>query len=271
MLLTCPPGDDLDLVENLLVAELNSVANAKPKVLSTSYGPSDTHYLDDLLIQFTNRAKQWKDDWKELLECKEREQSLRATTSEQASRITVLEQALYETEQLGSFNGASGVAPKVRAPSNLDGAMNPLEAFYRREIAELNEQNEELQEITKSQEQDVQNTVYLQERNQLLEQQLAEKTSTKGTIYDIPKAVTRARHSTKSAMQFLQNKPQLVCPTSILLKIYIIHSELYRLHNYSMLLLERAGIHEKQAATDALGSASKRHAGTNLYKSPYNC
>lgn len=152
--------------------------------------PSVAHHLDDLVVQLNSRSQQWRADWKELQESKSTIQSLRATTSQQASRIGTLEKALREIEQLGStFNGTREVTnlqPPVnwQPPVSLQGAMPGTESSYVREIAELKEQNEELQEIIKNQEEDVQNAVYLQERNRLLEQQLAELTAESSSAHD---------------------------------------------------------------------------------------
>ncbi|KAH7400351.1 hypothetical protein BKA64DRAFT_671691 [Cadophora sp. MPI-SDFR-AT-0126] len=192
--------------EKQLVAELNAAANLKPNltpvhhVPSAGHVPSVLHHLDDLVTQFAARSRQWKADWSELQESKKTVQTLRETTSQQASWIGTLEKAVHEIEQLGSaFNESSDVAKTARPNINLPGTtLLGMEASYNREIAELKEQNEELQDIIKNQEEDVQNAVYLQERNRLLEQQLAEKTAEAQSAYEALAALA-ATSSTKSS------------------------------------------------------------------------
>ena len=158
-----------------------SLINVPPvnRVTPVSIVPSAVHHLDDLVAQLNSRSQQWRADWNELQESKHTIQTLCATTSQQASRIGTLEKALREIEQLGSTSNGTNEVTKIQPPVNwqppvsLQGAMPGTESSYVREIAELKEQNEELQELIKNQEEDVQNAVYLQERNRLLEQQLA--------------------------------------------------------------------------------------------------
>ena len=169
-----------------------SLINVPPvnRVTPVSTVPSAVHHLDDLVAQLNSRSQQWRADWNELQESKHTIQTLRATTSQQASRIGTLEKALREIEQLGSTSNGTNEVTKIQPPVNwqppvsLQGAMPGTESSYVREIAELKEQNEELQEIIKNQEEDVQNAVYLQERNRLLEQQLAGLTAESSSTYD---------------------------------------------------------------------------------------
>ncbi|PVH79068.1 hypothetical protein DL98DRAFT_516284 [Cadophora sp. DSE1049] len=195
-------SDESGTAEKQLVAELNAVANPNPNLPPIDHVspvlpvPSIVHHLDDLVAQFAARSQQWKDEWSELQESKKTIQTLRATTSQQASRIGTLEKALHEIEQLGSaYNGASNAAKNLHPAVNLQDAMLGVEAPYNSEIAELKEQNEELQDIIKNQEQDVQNAVYLQERNQVLEQQLAEKTAEAASAYEALAALAGASSS----------------------------------------------------------------------------
>lgn len=62
--------------------------------------------------------------------------------------------------------------------------MKGSETFHSAEVSDLRAQNEELQEVIKYQEIQVQNSEYLRERNRMLEAQLADKTAEASSAYD---------------------------------------------------------------------------------------
>ncbi|KAH9215520.1 hypothetical protein DL95DRAFT_523208 [Leptodontidium sp. 2 PMI_412] len=180
--------------QDQLAAELNAAAQPR-----ASIAPA-IHDVDDLVTKLTTRSQQWKEDWNQLQESKAREDSLRATNAAQASRIEVLEKALREIETLGSASTAAvQTSQRTKPAASIQDAINGIQIFYRGEISELKAQNEELKEVIQEQERDVQNAVWLRERNHLLEMQLAEKTAEVSSAHEALAILTGASASSEAS------------------------------------------------------------------------
>ncbi|KAL2060288.1 hypothetical protein VTL71DRAFT_9683 [Oculimacula yallundae] len=174
---------------NQTVSGLN--AAAIPRLSGVNSITPVVHALDDLVTQLSARSQLWKQDYTELQASLARERTLAKSNSKQASRIDVLERALCEIERLGAnINGTGRPAPQVAPAIAVDSAMAGMEAFYKGEISELKAQNEELKEVIQGQEEDLQNAIWLRERNRELESQLAEKTKEAESAYEALSALS---------------------------------------------------------------------------------
>ncbi|KAG4434307.1 hypothetical protein IFR05_010220 [Cadophora sp. M221] len=182
------------VAEEQSAVELNAGAQPRASIVPA------IHDVDDLVAELTARSQQWKEDWNQLQESKTREDSLHAANVAQASRIEVLEKALRDIEALGSASTAAGQSSqRIKPTANMQGALNGIEMFYRGELSELKAQNEELKEVIREQEGDVQNAVWLRERNELLEIQLAEKTAEVSSAHEALAVLTGASKSSTAS------------------------------------------------------------------------
>jgi hypothetical protein len=149
-------------------------------------GSSDDSGLDELVLQLSERAQQWKGLTQELKRSKQREEDLRATNAEQTTRIDEVEKTLNDRATAASMN---------HQDPNLKFGME----YILGELGRTKAINEELKGTIKRLEDEARDNNWLRERNQVLERQLAEKTAevdtTKEALNTLAGASSRNRPS----------------------------------------------------------------------------
>ncbi|KAI9048286.1 hypothetical protein LZ554_008081 [Drepanopeziza brunnea f. sp. 'monogermtubi'] len=162
----------------IIAAEESLGLNGTPKIASSA---TNTHGLDDLITQLSERAQKWEADRERLQNYEKRENDLIAQIAEKSTRVTELEAALKRIKDLGepfsSHSGSgSGTDNFSARPANAESALDAMETFYIGQLADLNAQNEELMEVIADQEAQVKEAVSIRQRNRALEKEIAEKT-----------------------------------------------------------------------------------------------
>jgi hypothetical protein len=157
------PFDDAGTESNRISPELR-IAGSNPSVFLGSPEPSPVEAaepsaqtrlknaaehsgLDDLVIQLTDRAREWREMSQELKRSKQREEDLRATNVEQTTRIDELEKTISENATAASEN---------HQDPNLKSGME----YILGELGRIKAENEELKATIKKHEDEARDSTY---------------------------------------------------------------------------------------------------------------
>ena len=166
--------------ENSLVKEEHTTdtpaihRNASPAFQDNS----DDSELDDLVTKLKKRAEQWKELTRELKQSQQRERNLQATSAKQAARIAELERKAGE------------------------------EYILQERLGRAQARNQELKTTIRKYKEEARDNEWLQQRNQVLEEQLAEKIAeveaTKQALQTLASSSSRSKTSRDTYPQVIQ-------------------------------------------------------------------